>query len=124
MSDARRGRMHAAIQGRTAPVMLTARRLGPLLLLLLSSAAARAGDPPVAPPADLWYKQAAREWTQALPIGNGRLGAMVWGGVREERLSLNEESLWSGGPQDADNPNARQALPEVRRLLAEGWFGD
>ena len=52
----------------------------------------------------LWYEQPAAAWTEALPVGNGRLGCMVFGGVDEERIQLNEDSLWSGSPQDADNP--------------------
>ncbi|MFO7168026.1 MAG: glycoside hydrolase family 95 protein [Chloroflexota bacterium] len=67
----------------------------------------------------LQYTQAAREWTEALPTGNGRLGAMIFGGVETERLQLNEDTLWSGGPKEWDNPRAREVLPEVRRLLAE-----
>ncbi|NUP98288.1 MAG: glycoside hydrolase family 95 protein, partial [Armatimonadetes bacterium] len=70
----------------------------------------------------LWYRQPAASWLEALPVGNGRLGAMVFGGVETERLQLNEESLWAGGPQEADNPAALEALPEVRRLLHEGRF--
>jgi len=69
---------------------------------------------------ELWYRQPALKWTEALPVGNGRLGAMVFGGVVSERLQLNEDSLWSGGPQKADNPAALEALPEIRRLL---WAG-
>jgi hypothetical protein len=68
----------------------------------------------------LWYRQPAQKWTEALPVGNGRLGAMVFGGVAQERLQLNENSVWSGAPQDADNPEALAALPEIRRLLWEG----
>jgi alpha-L-fucosidase 2 len=60
---------------------------------------------------------ASAEWVQALPIGNGRLGAMVFGGVVNERLQLNESTLWAGGPYDPANPEARTALPEVRRLI-------
>ncbi len=56
-------------------------------------------------------------WLRALPLGNGSLGGMVFGDVARELVQLNEESLWSGGPQDADNPDAREALPEIRRLL-------
>ena len=67
----------------------------------------------------LWYKQPAAAWTAALPIGNGRLGAMVFGGIAEERLQLNEDTLWSGAPRDWNNPNARQHLAEVRRLVME-----
>ena len=59
------------------------------------------------------------EWVRALPVGNGRLGAMVFGGVVNERLQLNEDTLWAGRPYDPVNPDAKAALPEVRRLLAE-----
>lgn len=62
------------------------------------------------------------EWLKALPIGNGRLGAMVFGGVAEERIQLNEKSLWSGGPDDNDNPQAKAALPEIRSLLFAGKY--
>jgi len=73
------------------------------------------------PPAEwlLWYKQPAKIWTDALPIGNGRLGAMVFGGVNEERLQLNEDTLWSGHPHDWNNPHAAEALPAIRRLVLE-----
>lgn len=70
----------------------------------------------------LWYRQPAARWTEALPLGNGRLGAMVFGGFPKERIALNENSLWSGGPQDADNPASLENLAEVRRLLFEGKF--
>ncbi len=68
----------------------------------------------------LWYRQPAARWVEALPVGNGRLGAMVFGGLERERLQLNEDSLWSGGPYDPVNPDALAALPEVRRLVFEG----
>ena len=68
----------------------------------------------------LWYRKPAGVWTEALPVGNGRLGAMVFGGVTDERLQLNEDTLWDGFPRDASNPEALSALPEVRRLLFEG----
>ena len=67
----------------------------------------------------LWYKQPAKIWTDALPVGNGRLGAMVFGGVTEERLQLNEDTLWSGFPRDWNNPHASEALPEIRKLVLE-----
>ena len=67
----------------------------------------------------LWYNQPAHEWTDALPIGNGRLGAMVFGGVEQERIQLNEESLWEGSFQDTNNPKALEALPVVQKLLFE-----
>jgi len=72
----------------------------------------------------LWYRQPAQRWTEALPLGNGRLGGMVFGGVPVERIQLNEDSLWSGGPQDADNPEALEHLEEVRRLLFEGKYAE
>lgn len=68
----------------------------------------------------LWFRTPAKAWTEALPVGNGQLGAMVFGGIARERLQLNEDSLWAGGPYDPINPAARQALPEVRRLIATG----
>ena len=68
----------------------------------------------------LWYKRPARVWDEALPIGNGRLGAMIFGGVADERMQLNEDSVWDGGPEDPANPAGLKALPEIRRLLFEG----
>ena len=65
----------------------------------------------------LWYQKPAEAWTDALPIGNGRLGAMVFGGVEREHLQLNEETLWDGGPRDTNNPKASEALPKVQQLL-------
>ena len=68
-------------------------------------------------PLTLWYKKPAEAWTDALPIGNGRLGAMVFGGIKRERIQLNEETLWDGGPRDTNNPKALEALPKVQQLL-------
>jgi alpha-L-fucosidase 2 len=69
----------------------------------------------------LWYRQpAGADWNSAAPIGNGRLGAMVFGNVERERLQLNEDSVWEGYKRDGANPAALKALPEVRRLLFEG----
>ncbi len=70
----------------------------------------------------LWYDKPAAKWEEALPVGNGRLGAMVFGGLATERLQLNEDTLWAGGPYDPVNPEARAALPEARRLIAEGRY--
>lgn len=72
----------------------------------------------------LHYTQPASNWNAALPLGNGRLGAMVFGGVPEERLQLNEDTLWSGYPRDTANPKALTALPEVRRLLFDGQYAE
>ncbi len=68
----------------------------------------------------LWYDQPASQWTSALPVGNGRLGAMVFGAVPVERIQLNEETLWDGEVRDCDNPEALPHLSEVRRLIFEG----
>lgn len=76
---------------------------------------------PRAEPLTLWYRRPATKWeTEALPVGNGRLAAMVFGGIDHERIQFNEESVWDGAPGDATNPQALIALPEVRRLLFEG----
>ncbi len=68
----------------------------------------------------LWYDSPATQWTQALPIGNGRLGAMVFGGPAEDRYQLNEDTLWAGQPRDYAHDGAAQYLPQIRRLLFEG----
>jgi len=70
----------------------------------------------------LWYSQPATEWTNALPIGNGRLGAMIYGAVQTEHIQLNEETLWSGGPHAYDNPDAYNHLQEVRDLLDDSKY--
>ena len=68
----------------------------------------------------LWYSRPAGVWTEALPVGNSRLGAMVYGGVPREELQLNEETVWAGSPYRNDNPAALSALPEIRRLIFAG----
>ena len=71
----------------------------------------------------LWYQQPAKTWTEALPIGNGRLGAMVFGNEREELIQLNESTLWSGGPVSENvNPDAPKYLPLVRQAIFEGDY--
>lgn len=71
----------------------------------------------------MWYKQPARNWNEALPIGNGRLGAMVFGRVDQELIQLNEETLWSGGPANNNaNPHAVKYLPKVRKALENGDY--
>jgi alpha-L-fucosidase 2 len=122
--------------------------------LLAAAAVVAAMQPPAAPrlsgeappPASalsLWYRAPASdhpllpldasrqarqagttEWVRALPVGNGRLGAMVFGGVVHERLQLNEDTLWAGRPYDPVNPEAKDALPDVRRLIAERQYAE
>nr|WP_242069809.1 glycoside hydrolase family 95 protein [Paenibacillus dendritiformis] len=68
----------------------------------------------------LWYRQPADQWVEALPVGNGRLGAMQFGGVDADRLQLNEYSVWYGGPAARENPDAAAYLPVIRQYLLEG----
>ncbi|MDB6016373.1 MAG: Alpha/beta hydrolase fold-3 domain protein [Pedosphaera sp.] len=82
------------------------------------------GPKPSSEPLSLWYSRPGKAWTEAMPIGNGRLGAMIFGGVTRERLQLNEDTLWAGGPYNADNTNALAALPEVRQLIFDGKYDD
>lgn len=70
----------------------------------------------------LWYLQPAKQWIQALPVGNGRLGAMVFGNTENERIQLNEETVWSGGPYDPSNPKGPAALPQIRKLVFAGEY--
>lgn len=68
----------------------------------------------------LWYEKPAEGWTETLPVGNGNLGAMIWGNPWKEVLGLNEESLWSGYEKDKNNPQAKEYLNKVRELLFAG----
>lgn len=68
----------------------------------------------------LWYKQPAVKWTDALPIGNGRIGGMVYGGIAEDHIQYNEQSLWTGGPREYARKGAVKYLEPIRKLLAEG----
>ncbi|MCX6215261.1 MAG: glycoside hydrolase family 95 protein [Spirosoma sp.] len=88
------------------------------LFLCLLAAAVQAQQPTSL---KLWYNQpAGKIWTSALPVGNGRLGAMVYGNPEQELIKLNEATVWSGGPNRNDNPDALAALPEIRRLIFAG----
>lgn len=70
----------------------------------------------------LWYDKPAATWTEALPIGNSRLGAMIFGSPASERLQLNEETIWAGRPNNNANPEAKEYLPKVRQLVWEGKY--
>ena len=119
---------------------------------VLPAAHAQTNDAPApaiasapAEPLSLWYRQPAgnqqpagnaqpggrrgggrgggnSSWLEALPVGNGRIGAMVFGGISQERLQLNEDTLWGGGPYDPVNTNGLAALPEVRQLVFDGQY--
>ena len=70
----------------------------------------------------LWYKQPAKEWIEALPLGNGRLGAMVYGNPVNEIIKLNEESIWAGCKINNNNPNALKHMDELRKALFESQY--
>ena len=72
----------------------------------------------------LWYKKPAEDWNSALPLGNGKLGAMVFGQPLNERVQINEDSVWSGGFRDRTNPDCKEKLPEIRKLMREGKIGE
>jgi alpha-L-fucosidase 2 len=99
------------------------------LALIASACIGLAGEHATAGPAGddskgpiLSYRQPAKEWVEALPVGNGRLGGMVFGGVPEERIQLNEDTFWSGGPYDPIDGEALQYLPKVRQLIREARY--
>ncbi|KAI3704178.1 hypothetical protein L1987_74393 [Smallanthus sonchifolius] len=70
------------------------------------------------------FNEEAKHWTHAVPIGNGRLGAMVWGGVSSETINLNDDTLWTGVPGNYTNPDAPNALAEVRKLVDDGKYAE
>ena len=68
----------------------------------------------------MWFDQPAKDWNEALPVGNGRLGGMVFGAPDMEQIQFNEDSVWYGGPRNRNNPDALEYLPEIRKLLFDG----
>jgi alpha-L-fucosidase 2 len=96
-------------------------RFGALVaLILVTGTALQLRAATTEPDFSLTYDKPAEKWTEALPIGNGRIGAMVFGGREEERLQINESTLWGGGPHDYANPDAYAHLEEIRRLIFAG----
>ncbi|MCB0588543.1 MAG: glycoside hydrolase family 95 protein [Phaeodactylibacter sp.] len=73
-------------------------------------------------PLSIWYNHPAEEWVEALPLGNGRLGTMVYGGPEKEELQLNEETIWAGEPGNNINPETGRAIPGIRKLINEGQY--
>jgi alpha-L-fucosidase 2 len=88
--------------------------------VFLGGSPAAAADEAEPPALTLHYNRPATKWVEALPVGNGRLGAMVFGGPAEEHLQFNESTLWTGGPHEYQHPGAAEYLPTIRKLLAEG----
>jgi alpha-L-fucosidase 2 len=94
------------------------------LFALLVPSAVVAREPAAEGVNRLWYDKPAEKWVEALPVGNGRVAAMIFGQPSKERLQLNEGTVWGGGPYDPVNPDAKDALPEARRLINEGSYRD
>ena len=117
------GRRPVRARRARSPVPVEWLRLGlPLLIgvLLASHSLWAAEHESASPETVIWLNSPAKNFTESSPMGNGRLAAMLFGGVDEERIVLNESSVWSGSRQDADRPDAKKVLPEIRRLLIEG----
>jgi len=70
----------------------------------------------------LWYDKPAQVWTEALPLGNGRLGVMLYGNPAAEQMQLNEETIWAGRPNNNANPEALEWIPKIRQLVFEGKY--
>jgi alpha-L-fucosidase 2 len=88
----------------------------------LKSAPSRETPEPKSSGMALWYRQPAEKWQEALPLGNGYMGAMVFGGIQQERIALNESSFWSGRPHDYNDTNAIHYFPQIRDLVFAGKF--
>lgn len=99
---------------------------GILLLLVVTSLSAVAAGKPAHQPGNnehlLWYDRPASLWVEALPIGNGRLGAMVYGNPAQEHIQLNEETIWAGQPNNNPNPAALEYLPKIRDMVFAGQY--
>src|ERR1700741_1828421 len=89
-------------------------------ILVAESLPLLAAEKNFAPETTILFDAPATNFTESTPLGNGRLGAMMFGGVDKERIVLNENSVWSGSRQDADRPDAYKALPAIQKLLLDG----
>jgi alpha-L-fucosidase 2 len=112
---------------RSAPMAVIASLVSALVLSLeaVPAAAADSARQSTSSPQQamvLWYRQPAARWLEAMPLGNGILGAMVLGGVEHERIALNEGSFWSGRPHDYNDPEAFKYFPQIRDLVFAGKF--
>src|SRR6185295_18734561 len=93
------------------------KKLTVVALAILAAGAAAVAQPS---PITLWYDKPAELWTDALPVGNGRMGAMIFGGTARERIQFNESTVWTGEPHDYSHKGAAQSLAKIRELL---WAG-
>src|SRR5512140_182227 len=92
--------------------------------LLAMFALAGANQVPAGQALTLWYRQPAAKWEAALPVGNGRLGAMVFGGVTNERVQLNENTIWAGPPYPEPKPNSPAVIAQARQLFFAGKYSE
>lgn len=91
-----------------------------LLLIFTSSIISCSEESKTIPHTSVFYmNKPAENWNEAIPIGNGRLGGMIWGGIKQERIQTNDDTFWSGEPRNVQNPDAAQYLPEIRQLLMD-----
>lgn len=98
---------------------------GGLGLLVVFSTLPCWGKSKTIPHTSVFYmNKPAENWNEAIPIGNGRLGGMVWGGIKQERIQTNDDTFWSGEPRNVQNPGAARYLPQIRRLLADRKHGE
>ena len=107
------------------PYLHTCAALAVLMVNAASAHAAETVTPPAGTsPLTLWYTQPAGKWEEALPLGNGRLGAMVFGGIQKERLQLNEHTIWAGPPFPVPPKNGSDALRRARELFFAGKYAE
>jgi alpha-L-fucosidase 2 len=99
-------------------ILVTMTTRSALAIVLFGQSLIHAAPPP--PPPELWYRQPAANWNEALPVGNGQMGAMVFGGVRSERIQFNEATVWTGRPHDYAHKDASKYLAQLRELLFAG----
>jgi alpha-L-fucosidase 2 len=121
-SAAKEERMAKLFSRAFMTIVLTTAALSAFLSFPPRALAQDKGEPAFDPATRLWYTHPAAKWENALPIGNGRLGAMVFGKTDEEEIQLNEETYWSGGPYSTVVKGGFRALPEIRRLVFDGNF--
>ena len=115
----RRRPVAADVRRRTQPLVaadVRRRMLAVFLAIFLPPCLILAAEQPLA----LWYPRPADKWVEAVPVGNGRLGGMIFGGITNEHLQFNENTLWTGQPHEYHHDGAAKFLPSLRRLLLEG----
>lgn len=111
-----------SIKGRFFPLLGAAAFMGTIVSDAIAGDATAASSFPGGRDMVLWYRQPARQWLEAMPLGNGQIGAMVFGGIQQERIALNESTFWSGRPHNYDDPEAGKYFSRIRDLVFDGKF--